>query len=482
MIHRSVLILAGIFALASSAASAASLTIVPSEVGPRVSGYVRGVGMVVWFDITQPGIAKSLETAGMEATRWPGGTPADAYHWQTNTMTQCGGHPYHADPHSTFDNFMQDVAIPAHLDVAIVVNYGSNRECNGGADPAEAASWVAYANQTKHYNITWWTVGGELWNRNTIDQHSQSGNPAQYAEIEATQYYSQMKAASPIPIHVCVDVNPRFRNWDSIVLSRARYDCVEMHYYAQGRNVNDDRLLHNGASNFARLIGVLKRELADAGHPDTPIYLGEIGSSGARAGKQMQSIVQALYTGEAIGEMVDAGIPRATWWLGYTNCYTAENGGDFSPALYGWQDFGSGMMFSGGRARNCQADDVPPLGTLMPSADAFYVAKYFVRDGEHVVGVRANSLSDVKVYASTYKSGYALLFVNRSEDQSVSIPVRIEGRSSGPGGTIVTYDKQLYDATRQGRWLMPTVSTLPPWQDSVTVNVPPWSVVAVQIN
>ncbi|MBV9232731.1 MAG: hypothetical protein JO030_01705, partial [Candidatus Eremiobacteraeota bacterium] len=129
MIRPSVLIFVTMVASASCAAAAASLTVVPSEVGPRVSGYVRGVGMVVWFDITQPGIASSLETAGMEATRWPGGTPADAYHWQTNTMTQCGGHPYHADPHSTFDNFMQDVAIPAHLDVAIVVNYGSNRDC-----------------------------------------------------------------------------------------------------------------------------------------------------------------------------------------------------------------------------------------------------------------------------------------------------------------------------------------------------------------
>jgi hypothetical protein len=52
-----------------------TLVIVPSQVGPRVHGDIRGVGMVVWFDITQPGIAQSLKTAGMETTRWPGGTP-----------------------------------------------------------------------------------------------------------------------------------------------------------------------------------------------------------------------------------------------------------------------------------------------------------------------------------------------------------------------------------------------------------------------
>jgi len=321
-----------------------------------------------------------------------------------------------------------------------------------------------------------------LWNRNTIDAHSESGNPEQYAQIEATQYYEQMKAASPIPIHVCVDVNPRVPNWDSVVLAKARYDCVEMHYYAQGRMVNDQRLIRNGAANLTKRIDVLKGELAAAGHPNTPIYLGEIGSTGARVGKQSQSIVQALYAAQVIGEVVNEGIPRATWWLGYSNCYTAETGGDFSSSLYGWQSFASGMIFSGGPASNCRANDVPPLGTLLPTADAFVVAKYFVRDGEHVVGLRVNGLPDVRAYASTYGGGYALLLVNRNQNEGVSVPVTIAGRSSGSGGKIVTYDKSLYDATQRGEWLAPTVSSLAAWQGGFTVNLPPWSIVAVQIN
>lgn len=269
-------------AAAPAYASGPSLVVVPSQVGPRVSGDIRGVGMVVWFDVTQPGIAQSLENAGMVATRWPGGTPADAYHWENNVMTACAGHNYRADPKSTFENFMHDVAIPAHLNVAVVVNYGSNASCTGGADPQEAAAWVAYANRTKHYDIAWWTVGGELWNREATDLHSSPRDPAQYAQIEASDYYSQMKAASPTPIHVCVDVNPRFPNWDAVVLAKARYDCVEMHYYAQGRRVDDGRLIDGGARNLTRLIDALKGELAAAGHPDTPIYLGEIRSA-ARA-------------------------------------------------------------------------------------------------------------------------------------------------------------------------------------------------------
>ena len=69
----------------------------------------------------------------------------------------------------------------------------------------------------------------------------------------------------------------------------------------------------------------------------------------------------------------------------------------------------------------------------------------------------------------------------RKRGQSVA-PVTIEGRSSGSGGKIVTYDKSLYDATQHGEWLAPTVSSLAAWHGGFTVNLPPWSVVAVQIN
>jgi hypothetical protein len=254
-----------------------------------------------------------------------------------------------------------------------------------------------------------------------------------------------------------------------------------MHYYAQGQDVNDQRLIRYGARGLTRLIDVLKGELAAAGHPDTPIYLGEIGSTGRRVGKQTQSIVQALYAAQVVGELVNDDIPRATWWLGYSNCYLPGDGGDFSPTLYGWQNFASGMIFSGGPAQNCRAADVPPLGTLLPTANAFVVAKYFVRDGEHVVGLRVNALPDVKAYGSTYGGGYALLLVNTNENASVTIPVTIEGRSSGPGGTVVTYDKTLYDASRNGEWLGPTVTSLPAWQGGFTVSLPAWSIVAVQI-
>ena len=113
--------------------SQSGVVVDPSQVGAKVSTAVLGADMQVWFDITQPNMAASFVQAGMTTTRWPGGKGADRYHWRTNTdgVGICGagfnlGKP---NPNSTFDNFMTDIALPAHLDVSITVNYGSNPQC-----------------------------------------------------------------------------------------------------------------------------------------------------------------------------------------------------------------------------------------------------------------------------------------------------------------------------------------------------------------
>jgi len=278
-------------------------------------------------------------------------------------------------------------------------------------------------------------------------------------------------------------VNPRLDNWDPVVLRNARYDCVDMHYYAQGNSVNDDRLVRYGASNLAKLVAKLRTELAQAGHAGTPIYLGEIGSTGGRPGKQTQTIAQALYAAQVLGESVNDGIPRATWWLAYSVCLFPNQGGDFDSSIYGWQNYGGAFIFSPGTINDhCQNANVPPFTTPLATADALTVASYFVRDGERVVGTRVSVQPDVRAYASTYGSGYTLLLVNRSETESYSVPVTIEGRSSGSGGKVVTYDKALYDASERGDWLGPTIRNLPAWNGNVTVELPAWSVVAVQVN
>ncbi len=329
-------------------AAGASIVVHPSQTGATVSGLVMGANMATWYDVTQSNLSQAFQKAGMTATRWPGGSESDNFHWQTNSLGQgdCSGG--YVNPNSTFDNFESDIVRPAKLDLSITVNYGSNPACTGGADPSEAAAWVTYANATKHDKVLWWSVGNEEYGSWETDKHSQPHDPTQYAQNVANGFYPQMKAAAKMPIGVCVDVDPNTSGWDSTVLAQAKYDCVELHYYPQGNTVNDDFLIHKAAPGITTYLKALKGELAAAGHGATPIYVGEIGSTYATPGKQTMSITQALYAGQILGELLEDGVTRATWWLGYGGCNSKDGGGDFDPSLYGWQDFGGFMIFSDG--------------------------------------------------------------------------------------------------------------------------------------
>jgi hypothetical protein len=460
--------------------AAVAVTVDPSKRGPVVSSLVLGANMATWYDVTQPGLAPAFETGGMTATRWPGGSESDTYHWQTNSLGSGACNAGYVNPNTTFASFLQDIVKPAKLDMAITVNYGSNPACNAGADPSEAAGWVAAANKTSNLGIKWWSVGNEQYGSWETDLHSQPHNPMQYAQNVADDFYPQMKQASTSPINVCVDVDPNTSGWDSTVLANAKYDCVELHYYPQGTTVDDQFLIDKAAPALNKYLGALKSELKAAGHAKTPIYVGEIGSTYGTPGKQTMSITQALYAGQVIGQLLENGVARATWWIGYGGCDSQNAGGDFSSTLYGWQDFGGYMIFSDGTVQEgCSGTDVP-RGTVLPTGRAFEVASNFVRDGEHMLGVRVASAPHVRAFASTYDGGYALMLFNLDKGSSIQVPVSIAGVNSGAGGTTVLYDKALYDASKNNVWKKPVTKALPAWNGSFTVTLPAWSMMAVR--
>ncbi|HEY1428452.1 MAG TPA: hypothetical protein VGF18_02690, partial [Candidatus Tumulicola sp.] len=282
------------------------------------------------------------------------------------------------------------------------------------------------------------------------------------------------------PINVCVDVDPQTAGWDSTVLANAKYDCVELHYYPQGTTVDDQFLVDQAAPKLNQYLHSLEGELKTAGHPTTPIYVGELGSTYGTPGKQTMSITQALYAGQVIGQLLENGVSRATWWIGYGGCNSENGGGDFDPSLYGFQDFGGYMIFSDGTVQEgCSTTDVP-RGTVLPTGRAFEVASNFVRDGERMLGVSVKGASRVRAFASTYDGGYALMLFNLDKAASVKIPVTISGVASGSGGTTVLYDKTLYDASKNNVWKKPVTGTLPAWNGSFSVTLPAWSMMTLR--
>jgi hypothetical protein len=463
---------------APTATPLASVVIHSGTAGPTISKLILGANMAGWVDITESGLSKSLSAIGFTATRWPGGSESDLYHWATNSSCDGG----YTDTNSTFDNFENDIAkaeTPAKLDVAITLNYGSNAACSGGGDPTEAAAWVAHAKQQDD-NVSYWTVGNEVYGSWEYDLHAKPNDPTTYANAVATGYYPDVKAAdSNAQVGVVVEANS---SWDSIVLKNAKYDFVELHYYFTGPGQeNDQTLLQQGAPGLTSLVNTVKSELATAGHPNTPIYVGEIGSVYGNPGKQTMSIVQGLFTGMVLGELMKDGVFRGTWWLAFGGCNDASSGANFSSSLYGWQNFGGYMILSDGTPEyGCTNATAVPRGTPFPSARAYQLFGSVARQGEHYEDVTLNSsLTNVRAYGATSHSGYAVVLFNLSETASYSVNVSAEGLASGSKSTIETYGKKQYDNSQNNVWSGPVSQTAGAWQGGVPETLPPWSMSVV---
>jgi hypothetical protein len=154
-------------AVSSATSSVVTITVLPpatvavSTAQPMATMPLEGLGVasaVYYGTMTSSGAASSVAAAGIKTIRYPGGSYADIFHWQT--YTGCGGY---LAPGDDFNSFINNLVTPAGATAIITVNYGSNPTCDGGGDTNEAAAWVAYANVTNHLGIKYWEIGNEQY-------------------------------------------------------------------------------------------------------------------------------------------------------------------------------------------------------------------------------------------------------------------------------------------------------------------------------
>ena len=191
-------------------------------------------------------VAPRLKAAGITAVRYPGGSYADIFNWQTTTAND-GGYVNSSD---SFTNFMNTVVNPAGAQAIITVNYGSNPTDTGGGDTNVAAAWVAFANVTNHWGVKYWEIGNEVggngyyggsgweydlhypYNGNRNAQPALS--PAAYG-TNAVQFISAMKAKdSTIKCGVGFDTGNSTYNSQVLGVCGSVVDFVIIHYYPDG--------------------------------------------------------------------------------------------------------------------------------------------------------------------------------------------------------------------------------------------------------
>ncbi len=451
-----------------------------SSPGPAVTDQIMGMNMAAWFDPTTSAIVPAFQTAGIKAVRWPGGSWSDDYHWETNTI--CGNT---ANSNATFSKFVDDLAIPGGLDVALTADYGTSpTSCAEPGEPSEAAAWVKAA-LSDGITVSHMTVGNEEYGDWETDNHSSPHDPTTYAAAVAgtSGYYASIKAASPKTL-VGVDVDPGY-DWDATVLANAKgsYDFVEYHFYPQTPGYESDTyLVQQAAQDLTAAIDTIQSELSTAGEPDTPIYVGEIGSVYTDPGKQTTSITQALFAGQVLGEMMNDGVSRATWWIGFGGCSDATTG-NFSSSLYGWQNFGGYMVFSDGTPEyGCENATPVPVGTLLPTARAFQLFSNVAVTGESVLSANVNGdTTDVRAYAATHSGGTALVLFNLNETTTEAVAVTLSGQNASSGVTVQTYSKAIYDQSQSNVWAPPTTTSLGAQSLPLSLFLAPWSMNVVLI-
>jgi len=458
----------------------ATVTVDQSSDVASVTDQILGMNLAAWYDIAtnKTAIVDAFQTAGIKAVRWPGGSWSDIYHWQTNTA--CGNTPNSND---TFANFVSDIAVPAGLDVALTANYGSNAACTGGGDPTEAAAWITAA-KADGITVSHMTVGNEVYGSWEEDLHTTQNDAATYANAVVTGYYPDIKAASSsTKVGIVVEADNTAGGWDATVLANAKgsYDFVEYHYYPETPGSESDTpLMQTDAQQLTTNIKTIEAEMTKWGKT-VPIYVGEIGGPYSNPGKQSWSITQGLYAGQVLGEMMNDGVSRLTWWIGFGNC-NGTSGND-SSLLYGWQSFGAYNVFSDGPTETT-CPGAGAIGTMSPTARAFELFSNVAVDGENALTATvAGDTTDVRAYAATHSKGTALVLFNLNETTSQPVTVTLSTETSSSGVTVITYDKALYDQTNATTpvWADPTTKSLGAQTLPLTLTLTPWSMNVVII-
>ena len=464
-----------------------------SQRGPAMNSDQLGTNVNIGStDISDPAFISLWKGAGIGLFRYPGGLLSDYYHWKTHSYGSCSPFP-NPPAETSFDTWMQAVAQPMKANVAVTVNYGTNATCTGPGDPNEAADWVDYANNIQHYGIKYWTVGNEDYLAGEPDLNVTPHDPSTYASRVSSEFYPSMKAKDPT-IQVGIDLafgnltfDTGLDTWDPIVLANASYDFVELHYYPEHNNLDDDAaLLTRWADQAATNFSTAKSLLAASSHPNTPMFLGEFdrdsGGSAGPPGHENVSIVNALFSAIVIGEATNAGVKMTAAWTAVDLCWPDSLSSPISTA-YGKQNFGSFGLFAGsgsGFSFSC-VDQAVPKGTPFPKARAFQLLQQYVKGGEAPIAITSSDQS-VRVYAATSGNGYSLLFVNTDSATSHTLPVTIQNATKASfTATSMVYGKTEYDLSAAGDWAEPTSSQMGTVGSTFDISLPPWSLTLVKL-
>jgi len=425
-----------------------------------------GVNTAVWDDnLDTPTTSGALAEAGMRILRFPGGSLADTYHWNTNSSWDLQ-HNKWVQWGVSFANFLH-VATNAGAQTMITVNYGTGTS-------NEAAAWVRSANVTNHLGFKYWEIGNECYGSWEMDSNAVQHDPYTYA-VRTRDYIAQMKAADPsIKIgvvavpgetsyannnnHFAVNLRTGTTNygWTPVMLATLKSlgvtpDFLIHHVYPE-YNVGNDQALLLDSGNWPGDAADLRQQISDyfgSGGNNIELICTENNSDSGNQGRQSTSIVNGIYLADSLAQLMKTEFNGYIWWDLRNGTDTS---GDFDASLYGWRSYGDLGVING-------------LNTRHPVYYTFKLMQYFAQPGDTVL----NPTTDyalLTTYAARKADGsLAVLVINKDRYSTFATQLALTNFVPWTNALMRSFGITQDEATR-------TNSAVPGAQDIATNNFP----------
>lgn len=437
--------LGGLIAALVPLATAVTITVNAGTKIRTVDERVFGVNTAAWDSYCNtPETIALVNAAGIRCLRGMGGSLSDEYHWQTNTTL--------ANTWQWATNFdaFANLAVQTSAQVVLTANYGTGT-------PEEAAAWVTYSNVTKRYGFKYWEVGNENYGTWETDTQAVPHDPFTYAN-RTKQYIAQMKAADPtIKVGVVIvagedenanntshpATNPRtnqvHNGWTPVMLATLRAigttpDFVAYHRYDGAPGQENDAVLLQKAKTWPTDITNIRQQLTDylgAAGAGVEILVTENNSVYGDPGKQITSLVNALYMADSIGNVLQTECNALLWWDLRNGQNNTKN---LSASLYGWRQYGDyGILTTPSTFGSTTANEGYPT---------YYAMKLFTRfarGGDSIVSVTTDSTLLSAFGCLRVDGTLRLLVINKSPTTIQSSTISLAGFTPAAAATTYTY-------------------------------------------
>lgn len=380
-----------------------------------------GMNTAVWdSNLFSATVNARLKQLGIKMLRWPGGSTADQYQWNSAMFE--------------FDDFMK-MAKQVGATPMLTVNYGTGT-------PQQAAAWVQYVQ--KHHENALWEIGNEQYGDGEYQgvvweaDYHQDKSPAGYGK-NALKYIAAMRKVDPtaqigivatIPTVWPSGIEPY---WDRTLLPIVgkQINFVIIHWYPQNPGQESDSGLLQTTASIAGYMDQLKayiKQYCGTNAKNIKILLDETNSVSSNPGKQMMSVVNALFLANDYNTWLENGVANVSWWDLHNNANTGNNN---SPTLYGTAKYGDYGILSAGDT------DEPPLNTPTASFWGYRMVNLFAQPGDRYVQADS-SQPMVNAYAA-FKGSTETSVMLVNTDPSASYAVSVRGVKVAPGAVMTAF-------------------------------------------